>query len=150
MMLSPLWQTGIQMIEITNNIFLHETEVSYTFIRSPGPGGQNVNKVATAVQLRFNVPSSSLPEPVRERLLLAAKNKITHEGDLIIKASRYRTQEQNKLDALERLQEIIKKAAIIPKKRRKTKPTYASKQRRLSKKKLHSKAKSLRRNVGEM
>lgn len=136
------------MIEITRNIFLNESEVIYTFIRSPGPGGQNVNKVATAVQLRFNViKSPTLPEVVRERLMLLAGNKISREGDLIIKASRYRTQERNKLDALGRLQELIKRASVIPKKRRKTKPTFASTQRRLSKKKLHSKAKSLRRNI---
>lgn len=137
------------MIEITRNIFLNEAEISYTFIRSPGPGGQNVNKLATAVQLRFNVMKSSLPQAVRERLLALAGNKITQQGDLIIKAVRYRTQERNKLDALARLQELIKHAAIAPKKRKKTKPTLASKQRRLSKKKLHSKTKFLRGNIND-
>jgi ribosome-associated protein len=137
------------VIEITRNIFLHEAEISFTFIRSPGPGGQNVNKLATAVQLRFNVHQSSLPQMVRERLVSIAGRKITQQGDLIIKASRYRTQERNKADALARLQELIKRVAITPKKRKKTKPTLASKQRRLSKKKLHSKTKLLRRHVNE-
>jgi ribosome-associated protein len=137
------------VIEITRNIFLNETEITYTFIRSPGPGGQNVNKLATAVQLRFNVIKSSLPQAVRERLLALAGSKMTQQGDLIIKASRYRTQERNKLDALDRLQELIKRAAIAPKKRKKTKPTLASRQRRLSKKKLHSKTKFLRGNIND-
>ncbi len=135
------------MIKIAPNILLDESEVKFTFIRSPGPGGQNVNKVATAVQLRFDVMHSpSLPETTRTRLLALAGNKITLRGILIIKASRYRTQERNKQDALDRLQELIARAAIAPKKRKKTKPTFASSQRRLAKKKLHGQTKSLRRD----
>lgn len=141
------------MIKITPNVLLNESEVKFTFIRSPGPGGQNVNKVATAVQLRFNVAhSASLPEPVRARLLTIAGKKITQQGELIIKASLYRTQQQNKQDALNRLRAMLKRAMITPKKRKKTKPTFASVQRRLTKKKLHAKNKALRsskKNVRE-
>jgi ribosome-associated protein len=133
------------MIKITGAFYLNESEVSFTFIRSPGPGGQNVNKVATAVVLRFNVMQSpSLSEVVRQRLMVLAGSKMTLEGDLVIKASRLRTQERNKQDALNRLVELLQRAATIPKKRRKTKPTYSSVQERLSSKKLKSKVKSLR------
>lgn len=127
------------------NIILKESELKFTFICSPGPGGQNVNKVATTAQLRFNVlQSASLPESVRERLIVLLGPKLTAQGDFIIKASRYRSQERNKQDALFRLEEIIKKASRVPKKRKKTKPSLASKERRLTQKKLHGKNKSLR------
>jgi ribosome-associated protein len=135
------------MIKITPAISLNEAEVKLAFIRSPGPGGQNVNKVATAVQLRFNVRhSSSLPEAIRTRLLTVIGKKLTLQGEIIIKASRYRTQERNKQDALARLQELLKRAAIAPKKRKKTKPTFGSIQQHLTTKKLHSKNKTLRRS----
>lgn len=135
------------MIEITPTISLNEAEIKLTFIRAPGPGGQNVNKVATAVQLRFNVIlSPSLPDDMRARLLILLGSKLTSQGDLIIKATRYRTQERNKQDALTRLLDLLKSAAIPPKRRKKTKPTFSSTQRRLSTKKLHAKNKSLRRS----
>lgn len=133
------------MIQITKTIFLKPSDIQFAFIASPGPGGQNVNKVATAVQLRFDVIHSSLPEDVRERLILLLGKRVTRSGELIINANRYRTQNSNKQDALDRLCQLIRRAAIPPKKRKKTKPTKASKQRRLDTKKLHGKKKSLRR-----
>lgn len=126
-------------------ILVDAREITFSFIRSPGPGGQNVNKVASAVLLRFNVKHSpSLSESLRQRLLSLLEKNLTRSGDLLIKATRYRSQERNKQDALDRLQTLLNRASIIPKKRRKTKPTLASKERRLSTKKLHAKNKSLR------
>ncbi len=125
--------------------FLNPSEIRYSFIRSPGPGGQNVNKVATGVQLRFDAKRSpSLSEAVRVRLLSLAGNKLTLKGEIIIKATRYRTQERNKQDAFDRLNQLIERARIAPKKRKKTKPTWAATERRLVKKKLHGKTKTLR------
>lgn len=120
-------------------------EIKFIYTRSPGPGGQNVNKLETAVLLRFNVLHSSfLTEPIRERLIKLAGKKISREGELLIKASRFRTQERNKQDALQRLQELIERAGKVPKKRKKTKPSLASTEKRLTLKKLHSRTKILR------
>lgn len=134
------------MIKITSNLYIDPSELKYTYIRSPGPGGQNVNKVASGVQLRFNIThSATLPEVVQLRLVSLLSSKLTRRGEMIIKATRYRTQESNKQDAINRLIAIIKQGAIIPKKRKKTKPTKTSQQKRLTQKKLHAKTKSLRK-----
>jgi ribosome-associated protein len=134
------------MIPVTSAIFLDENELFFRFVRSSGPGGQNVNKVATAAQLRFDVGSSpSLPGDVRVRLIRLAGRRITSEGVLIIEAKRFRTQEQNREDAINRLIELIRAAAVPPRPRKKTKATKASKERRLEEKKRRGKAKSLRR-----
>jgi ribosome-associated protein len=136
------------MIYITNKIIIDEKEIQEDFIRASGPGGQNVNKVATAVQLRFNVRySHSLPDDLRERLVRLAGRRITGEGSLIIKAGRFRTQDRNRQDAINRLIDLIRKASIPPKTRRKTKPTLSSRKRRMEKKRRHGDIKSTRRPV---
>jgi ribosome-associated protein len=135
------------MIYINEKISLDESEFREEFIRSSGPGGQNVNKVATAVQLRFDVSSSvSLPDDVRERLIRIAGKKVTKEGELVIKAARFRTQEMNRKDALERLIDLVKKATVVPRPRRKTKPTRASKERRMETKHRRSEVKAMRQS----
>lgn len=134
------------MIEITSEIILDESEVRLDFIRASGPGGQNVNKVASAVQLRFDaIHSVSLPAEVRSRLSHVARKQINSDGILIIEAKRYRSQEQNRQDALARLAILIRRAAEKPKARKKTKPTPASKLRRLEAKRRRSEIKKLRR-----
>ena len=138
------------MIQITNKIFINESEIKEEFIRSSGPGGQNVNRVATAVQLRFDVANSpSLPSDVRIRLLRIAGKRATEEGILIIEASRYRSQEKNRKDAVDRLIKLIAKATQKPKIRRKTKPTYESIRRRLESKRRRSRIKKMRRLAKE-
>ena len=133
------------MISVTPHISLDESELELSFVRSSGPGGQNVNKVATAVQVRFDVRHSpSLPDDVRARLIARAGSKITRDGVLVLTARRFRTQERNRADAIERLVEMIRAAATPPKRRRKTKPTRASKQQRVEKKRRHSSTKRLR------
>jgi ribosome-associated protein len=133
------------MIKVTDNITISENEIEEEFVRSSGPGGQNVNKVSTAVQLRFKVLGSpSLPDEVKNRLIKAAGNKMTSEGVLVIIARRYRTQEKNRQDALNRLIELIIKASVPPKRRKKTSPSTASKFERLESKKRRSNIKSSR------
>jgi ribosome-associated protein len=124
---------------------IDEKELQWAYVQSSGPGGQNVNKVATSVQLRFDVAhSASLPEDVRGRLARLAGRRFTQDGVLIIEAKRYRTQEKNRQDALKRLADLLQKASEKPKTRRKTKPTQASKQQRLAKKRRRSEVKRLR------
>jgi ribosome-associated protein len=133
------------MIPVTDTIAIDEGELSESFIRGSGPGGQNVNKVATAVQLRFDVRHSpSLPDDVRARLERLAGRRLTGDGVLVITAQRHRTQERNREDALARLIELIRQATERPKPRRPTKPTYASKKRRLEAKSKRSEVKRLR------
>jgi ribosome-associated protein len=135
------------MIRITHSISLREDELDERFIRASGPGGQNVNKVSSAVQLRFDVRRSpSLPGNVRARLERLAGRRLTREGVLVIIAQRHRTQERNRQDALDRLIELIERAAVAPIPRRATKPTRGSRERRLESKKRRSSIKGLRQD----
>jgi ribosome-associated protein len=136
------------MIQVTSTIAIADSELQEEFIRASGPGGQNVNKVATAVQLRFDVSNSpSLPEEVRKRLISLAGNQITEDGILIIDARRFRTQGRNREDATDRLVALIRSAAQRPKIRRKTRPTRSSKIRRLESKRRGAERKRLRQPV---
>lgn len=138
------------MLRITENISIDEQELDYTFVHASGPGGQNVNKVATAVQLRFDVAHSpSLPENVRQRLLQQAAGQITQDGVLIIDARQYRSQWRNRQDATQRLITLIRQAAIVPKPRRATKPSRAVIERRLEAKRHRSETKRLRQPPDE-
>ena len=133
------------MIPITDEIAIGESELSESFVRSSGPGGQNVNKVSSAVQLRFDVRQSpSLPNDVAVRLMRIAGKRLTKEGVIVIIAQRHRTQERNRDDARERLFEMIRQAAVRPLVRRPTKPTRASKQRRIEGKKHRANIKKMR------
>ncbi|MFH1006819.1 MAG: alternative ribosome rescue aminoacyl-tRNA hydrolase ArfB [Candidatus Latescibacterota bacterium] len=136
------------MISITPTIALDEGEIQEEFIRASGPGGQNVNKVATAVQLRFDVAHSpSLPDEVRARLLSLGGRRVTVDGVLILVARRFRTQEKNRQDAMDRLVALIRKATEKPKSRRKTRPSLASRQRRLESKRRRAETKGGRQPV---
>jgi ribosome-associated protein len=134
------------MIRVTPFLFLDDSEISLEFLRASGPGGQNVNKVESAVRLRFDVRRSpSLPEPVRLRAERLAGGRLTREGVIIIEAQRHRTQERNRADAIERLVDLLQEAAAPPPPpRRKTRPTLGSKMRRLEGKKLRGDVKALR------
>ena len=134
-------------IEITDQISIDESELQMDFVQASGPGGQNVNKVASAVQLRFDAASSpSLPEEVRKRLTRLAGKRMTAEGILIIEASQYRSQERNRQEALERLVGLLREATKKPRVRRKTRPTAASKRKRLKSKRRRGEIKRLRRS----
>ena len=136
------------MINITPDIVIHEKELTFEFVRSSGPGGQNVNKVSTAVLLRFDVRASGqIPFEVKQRLKTLAGKRMTEDGMLIIKASRFRKQEQNRQDAVERLVRLLQAAAVKPKRRIKTRPTRAAKERKLGAKKHRGRLKQLRKKV---
>ncbi len=134
------------MIDIGLGIMIDESEIHFDFIRASGPGGQNVNKVASSVQLRFDARNSpSLAPDVKERLIKLAGSRITGDGILIIEAKRYRTQEQNRLDAIQRLVGLIQRALELPKPRRATRPNLAARQERLEEKKRRSEIKRARK-----
>jgi ribosome-associated protein len=134
------------MLEINDCLRISEEEFSWTFVRSGGPGGQNVNKVASKAVLRWNVAASpSLPDDIKARLQQQQRRRITNDGDLLLTSQRYRDQERNRLDCLEKLVAMLQAAAVTPKKRRKTKPSHASREHRLAAKKRRSALKSSRR-----
>jgi ribosome-associated protein len=138
------------MLEINADIHIPDDELHWSFARSGGPGGQNVNKVASKAILRWDVQAtSSLPEHVKQRLLAHQRKRITNEGELVLNSQRYRDQERNREDCLQKLREIILQAATLPKRRRPTKPTRGSRMNRLQEKRRRAGVKALRKKPGE-
>ena len=135
------------MLQISNTVTISAWELEFTAIRAQGSGGQNVNKVSSAIHLRFDIKRSALPQIYKDRLLALSDSRITNDGVIVIKSQSFRTQEQNKQEALERLKSLIKSAMVVQKKRRATKPTKSSQIKRLDSKKKHSKTKAMRGRI---
>ncbi|MBP7961743.1 MAG: aminoacyl-tRNA hydrolase [Caldilineaceae bacterium] len=137
----------MSLLHITNRLTIPLAEIQFDAVRSQGAGGQNVNKVASAIQLRYDIAASSLPDEIKERLLAISDQRITQDGVVVIKAQSSRRQEQNRAEALSRLQQLVRTVAVVPKRRRPTRPSRSAKRKRIEKKKQRGAIKKLRGSV---